>query len=165
MKVPWKTKTFWVLAMALAGGVPSYAGTVYFAGTAIPIPAGLVEGDTFQLVFVTAEEYAATSTSIGVYNADVTTSANEPSSLVNGLGITWSVLGSTQSTNVLQNIVNTSPSTPGFSGIFELDGNMIADGTETTGNGLYSGSILNPLEYNEFGAISAFVLVALRRNS
>lgn len=159
MRIPWKTMPFWVLAMVLAGGVPGYAGPIYFAGTAIPIPTGLAAGDTFQMVFVTSESYAATSTSIGDYNADVTASANEAASLVNGLGITWSVLGSTASTNVLQNIVNTSPGTPGFSGIFDLAGNMIADGTETTGNGLFSGTILNRLDYDEYGSVGAVTLV------
>jgi hypothetical protein len=149
MRISWTSKTLGLLAMALAGGGLSYGGTFY--GTSIPIPAGLVEGDTFQFVFVTSETYAATSTNISDYNADVTTSANEPTSLVNGLGITWSVLGSTAAVNVLQNIVNTSPGTPGFGGIFDLGGNQIADGTETTPNGLYSGNLQNPLDMTEYG--------------
>ena len=142
-----------VLALAVVGCVPSYA-TLVFSGTSIPIPAGLAVGDTFQLVFITTNTTEATSTDINYYNAFVNTDANLGGSLVGGLGITWSVLGSTAAVNVLSNIVNTSPSTPNFSGIFNLAGDLIADGTETTGEGLYSGSIQNLLDVTESGAIS-----------
>ena len=142
-------------AIALAGAccVPSYASS--FSGTSIPIPSGLVSGDTFQFVFVTYEAYIGISGTIGTYNADVSTSANETLSLVNGLGITWSALVSTPSENVLNNIADTSPSTPGFAGIYDLGGNLIADGTETTGEGLYSGSIQHPLDIDEYGGASS----------
>jgi hypothetical protein len=132
-------KTLTALILALGAASPSYATD--FFGTSIPIPAGLVQGDKFQLVFVTAENYTASSANISDYNADVTTSANQPTSLVNGLGITWSCLCSTGAVNVQSNIANTSPGTPNFSGIFDLGGNQIADGTETSGEGLYSGTI------------------------
>jgi len=144
--------TFAALALAAAGCLPIYASTE-FSNAGIPIPAGLVEGDTFQLVFVTGMATAALSTDINYYNSFVNTDANSAAgSLVAGLGITWSALGSTASVNVLSNIVNTSPSTPGFGGIFDLLGNSIADGTETTGIGLYSGALQNPISYNEAGA-------------
>jgi hypothetical protein len=146
-----RLQTLTVLALALGPCVPSYATTTYFSGTTIPIPAGLVQGDCFQLVFVTGENYTGASTNIGDYNADVTTSANEATSLVAGLGITWSVLGSTAAVNVLSNIVNTSPSITNFEGIYDLGGNLIADGTETTGKGLYSGALQNFFDTTEYG--------------
>jgi hypothetical protein len=146
-------KTLTVLAMALGAACPSYATD--FFGTSIPIPVGLVQGDTFQLVFETADadNSTAASTTISTYNAEVTTSANEATSLVDGLGIIWSCLCSTASVNALSNIFNTSPSTTGFAGIYDLAGNFIADGTETTGEGLYSGSLQNPLDHDETGSI------------
>ena len=141
-----KLKLLSVIALAGACCMPSYA-TTDFSGTSIPVPSGLVQGDTFQLVFLTNETFTAGSTSISTYNSDVTTSAGASGSLVAGLGITWSALVSTASVNVLSNIVNTSPSMTGFAGIYDFAGNLIADGTETAPNGLYSGSLQNVLYY------------------
>ena len=144
------SKILAVVVLALAACATGYA-TTDFAATSIPIPAGLLQGDEFQLVFVTGESYTGGSPNISDYNDDVTTSANEVSSLVAGLGITWSVLGSTGAVNVLSNIVNTSPSIPNFKGIYDLAGDLIADGTETTGMGLYSGAIQHFFDVTEYG--------------
>ena len=143
-------KTLTGLALALVACLPVYA-TTYFSGTSIPIPTGLVQGDEFQLVFVTSETYTGASTNISDYNTDVTISANEATSLVDGLGITWSALVSTAAVNVFSNIVNTSPSLTNFEGIFDLAGNFVADGTETTAKGMYYGGLQNPMDITEYG--------------
>jgi hypothetical protein len=55
--------------------------------------------------------------------------------------------------DALSNIFNTSPSISGFAGIYDLVGNFIADGTETTGEGVYSGILQNLLDHDETGSI------------
>jgi hypothetical protein len=156
MKTPFALRTLSFLALVL-GCQFSYASN--FSGTSIPIPAGFVQGDTFQLVFVTSNTTTATSTNMSDYNSFVNIDANTAlGSLVAGLGINWSCLCSTGAVNVLSNIVNTSPGTLNFEGIYDLAANEIADGTETSGSGLYSGSILNPIDLAESGTvISQFV--------
>jgi hypothetical protein len=136
---------------ATLGSLPAFAGTDFFQ-TDIPIPAGLRVGDEFQLMFITTSTTEATSTDISYYNNFVNTDANTAAgSLVTGLGITWSVLGSTSTVNVLSNIVNT----PSTVGIYDLAGTLIANGTGTTGTGLYSGSTVNPPDVTDTGAVNS----------
>jgi hypothetical protein len=145
-----KWKIGGMFAVVLAVCMPSYAGTD-FTGTSIPIPAGLAEGDSFQFVFVTSNSYSATSMSLGTYDADVAGDASQTGSLVSGLTITWSLLGSTSGGTALNNIFYTSPATDNFAGIYNLAGQQVADGTETTGSGLYSGALINAISVTDFG--------------
>jgi hypothetical protein len=149
-------KIFGLLGLALAASMPSFA-TLTFNGTSIPIPTGLVEGDTFQLVFVTSNITPATSTSISYYNNFVNTDATTVGGSlldVSALsGITWSVLGSTGAVDVLDNIQNSTASAT-FAGIYDLAGNKIASDTSTNAGGLYGGTLTNPIETLETGISS-----------
>src|ERR1017187_4569363 len=59
-----------VLAVA-AAGVASHCA----AGTIVTVPPGLTPGSQYRLVYVTADPYTATSSSINDYNNDVKTEA------------------------------------------------------------------------------------------
>jgi len=134
-----------LLALVAVGVVPSYAITTYV------VPPGLTVGDEFRYVFLAgnfAGSATAASTDINVYNAYVNTDANAGGSIIASLGIEdWMILGSTATVNVITNI----GATPSTIGIYGLDGTLIADGTGTTGNGLFSGGLLSTLEYSTNG--------------
>jgi hypothetical protein len=128
------------LAIALAG----FASTSY-ADSITLVPAGLVAGDTYRLVFVTADTYAATDSNIADYNAEVSAEANSVTAL-HDLDTTWSVIGSTDSVDAITNI-GEIPGVP----IYNLDGYLVADDATTNTGGLFSGSLLSPIEYDEYG--------------
>jgi hypothetical protein len=155
-------KRFGLLGLALATSLPSFATTSYFNGTNIPIPAGLVLGDEFQLVFVTSNLTAATDTSISYYNnfvnADALTASLSLLAVPALSGITWSVLGSTGAVDVLNNIVNSTASAT-FAGIYDLAGNKIASDTSTNAGGLYGGTLTNPIVTGENGITSPSAFV------
>jgi hypothetical protein len=113
----------------------------------ITVPIGLAPGSQYRLVFITNGTYTAASASISTYNNDIT---NEVAAIpqLAALGATWTAIGSTESVSAATNI--------GFSastvGIYLLDGTTkVANGTGTTGSGLFSGSILNPLNLDDLG--------------
>jgi len=64
----------------LALAPPAHAGTIQLGDSLIPT--GLVDGDTFRLVFLTSTTTDATSTDIADYNTFVNTAANLTGSLV-----------------------------------------------------------------------------------
>ena len=103
----------------------------------------LSAGSPYILVFVTSDTINAMSSTIGDYNTFVTTEANLNPALM-ALGTTWSVIGSTPDTNAIANI-GSNPDIP----IFDVNGNQIA--VNDTTSGLFSGSLLNPILYDENG--------------
>jgi len=106
-------------------------------------PVGLAPGSPYILVFVTNDTYTATSTAIGTYNAEVNTEANGIAALA-ALMTTWSAIGSTSSVNAIDNI-GSNPGVP----IYDLNGDLIA--ADDTLAGLFSGSLLNPINIDENG--------------
>lgn len=137
MRLHADSRTLMLLAAAVAG-IASRAGAA-----PITVPAGLAPGDTYRLVFVTSTSRDATSSNINDYNAFVSSVAASVPELL-ALGATWTAIGTTASVNAIDNI-GFSPSDVG---IYRLDGAKIADGT----GGLFSGSILVPIAFNELGA-------------
>jgi hypothetical protein len=127
------------LAIAVAG----FASTSY--ASIITVPAGLVAGDTYRLVFVTADTYQATSTNIATYNADVTTEADSITALA-ALDTTWSAIGSTSTVNAITNI-GTDANVP----IYNFDGQLVADDATTDSGGIFSGALLNAILIDELG--------------
>ena len=115
------------------------------------VPAGLVAGDTYRLVFVTADIYTATDPKIADYNAEVTAEADSVSALL-ALGTTWSVIGSTSAVNAIDNI-GQDAAVP----IYNLESNLIANDATTNTGGLFSTtgdlsvSLFNPIQYTETG--------------
>src|ERR1039458_1101140 len=112
----------------------------------ITTPVSLAPGSQYRLVFVTADTYTATDSNIADYNAEVSLEANTVTAL-QGLNTSWSVIGSTNSVNVVTNI-GSDPNVP----IYNLDGLKVANDATTNPGGLFAGSLFTPLDYDENGA-------------
>ena len=113
-----------------------------FADPIILVPPGLLPGDHYRLVFVTASTTDAISTSIADYDTFVNNEANDPLSLLLPLGVTWTAIGSTSTVAAYDHIGGVF-STP----IYRLDGALVAIGSA----GLWDGSLDAPIRYSQFG--------------
>jgi hypothetical protein len=116
--------------------------TPVLSASAVATPPGLKPGDPYRIVFVTSTTGDALSSNIDVYNAFVNNAANGASSVLEALGATWSVIGSTSAVWAVDNIGGPSP-VP----IFLLDGTLVASGT----GDLWDGTIVNPIRLTETG--------------
>lgn len=127
-------RVLFVLFMALVGIASRSEASI------ITVPPGLAPGSQYRLVFATDGTYGGSSANISTYNLEVSTEAAGIPQLA-ALGATWTAIGSTESVSAATNI--------GFSastvGIYLLDGTLVANGTGTSGTGLFSGSILSPI--------------------
>jgi hypothetical protein len=65
------------------------------------------------------------------------------------LDTTWTVIGSTPSVNAIDNI-GQDPGVP----IYNTAGLLVADDATTSSGGLFSGSVLTPIDYDENGALN-----------
>ncbi len=115
-------------------------------------PAGLEPGQQFQIAFVTDGTILALSTSISTYNSfvnnDAATQANG-SVYYNDQLVTFSAIASTSTVSATSNIgVNSAP-------VYLADGTLIADSTTTGAGGLWSGSLLAPLDEDLTRTVSA----------
>jgi len=139
----WKSglRIFATMAIAVVG----MASSVY--ASPITIPIGLASGATYRLVFVTDETYAAADTIIGDYNTEVSNEADTIAALA-ALGTTWSVMGSTSSVNAIDNIGQDA----GVA-IYNLDGQEVASDATTSSGGLFSGNLVNAINYDENGNV------------
>jgi hypothetical protein len=136
-------KTLVLLAAAVAGLAARSDAAII-----ITVPPGLNPGDTYRLVFVTSTTRDATSSNIADYNSFVSGVAALSVDL-SGLGATWTAIGSTATKDAIDNI-GSSLSTVG---IYRLDGEKIANGTNGT-EGLFPlplALLLNPIYYTEQG--------------
>jgi len=115
----------------------------------ITVPPGLAPGSQYRLVFVTDNDYTATSSSITDYNNDVNSEANSVAALA-ALGTTWLDIGSTATVNAIDNI-GVDSGAP----IYDLEGDLVANDAGTEAGGMFSGSLLYPIETTETGAPSA----------
>jgi hypothetical protein len=121
MKVRAELRTLAVLGVAIAGiGSRAEAGIV-------TVPSGLNSGDHYRLMFVTSTTTAATSSSIAYYNQFVADAANSVQGLA-ALGITWTAIASTDTTDAIANI-GADSGVP----IYGLDGWIIASDATTAG--------------------------------
>lgn len=106
---------------------------------AVVVPVGLNPGDTYQLAFVTAGTRNAISSSIGTYNTFVQDEADLAGSLA--AGASWSVIGSTETTNARDNAVVSGP-------VYLLDGSTIIANDFTD---MWNGDIDAPINIDQFG--------------
>ncbi len=106
------------------------------AGIVLATPSGLAPGDQFRFVFITDGTTTATSSSIATYNNFVNTQAG--GATYAGSVVTWEAIGSTVSESAINNVGQTA--TP----VYLADGTLVT--TSTTSSGLWSGSILNPID-------------------
>jgi hypothetical protein len=113
-----------------AGG-PAHAG-----GIVLTTPAGLSPGDQFRFVFVTDGARNATSTNIADYDSFVQAQAG--GATYNGVAVNWLAIGSTGTVNAIDHIGQT-PDPVYLAGGAEVS-------TSTTTSGLWSGTILHPID-------------------
>jgi hypothetical protein len=118
-------------------------------GMILTTPAGLQPGDSFRFVFLTPGSTQPFSSDIATYNSFVNTQA--AGATYNGSVVGWSVIGSTFAVNAINNIGQTQ--TP----VYLADGTLIT--TSTTSSGLWSGSILNPINQDLSGTVSSNLAV------
>jgi hypothetical protein len=114
------------------------------ASPLFPVPPGLVAGDIYRLVFTTFDTTDATSTSIATYNLFVTTEANASAALLT-LGATWTVIGSTATTNAIGNIG--TPAGP----VYNLGGTEVATSTSN----MFGNPLLAKINVDQFGNVVA----------
>jgi hypothetical protein len=127
-----------VLAAALLGCAAGYGGPI------VTTPTGLAPGTQYQLVFVTADPFFATSTSISDYNTDVTNEAALNATLAafdSANSVTWTVIGSTPT-------VNADANAPSSGLVYTLNN------VEVASAGLYGGSLLSPIDIDQNGNTS-----------
>jgi PEP-CTERM motif len=119
-------------------GVGGRAGA---SGIALSTPAGLGAGESFRFVFVTEATTVAISASIAHYNSFVNAQAG--GATYDGSVVNWVAIGSTSSASAINNVGQTQ--TP----VYLVDGTLVT--TSTTSTGLWSGSILNPIDEDVSG--------------
>jgi hypothetical protein len=112
------------------------------AGIVLTTPAGVSPGESFRFVFVTDDLTSPSSSNIADYNNFVTSEAQ--GATYNGSVVSWVAIGSTSSTNAIDNVGQSN--TP----VYLVDGTLVT--TSTTSSGLWSGSLLNPIDEDISGA-------------
>ena len=117
------------------------------AGVIAPI--GLAPGSPYQLIFVTADSTNAESVSINGYNAFVQEEAAISSSPV-VQGATWTAVASVSITSASAN----APST-GTYPIYNTAGQLV----EPIGTSLYGSTLVNLVDYDQFGNLADFQAV------
>jgi hypothetical protein len=111
-------------------------------------PSGLGPGSQFQLIFVTTDTTAASSSTIGTYNSFVTGEAAPINALLSADGIhgvTWAAVAATTSTQA-------SANAPTYAGmpVYDTNGDLVA-----ASGGLYTLSSLNHApDYDQNGNFS-----------
>jgi hypothetical protein len=113
------------------------------AALVIQTPAGLAAGDTFRIVFVTDGTTNATSPDISSYDAFVTAQAG--GATYKGMTVNWQAIGSTANDNA---VVHVGSST---AGVFLASGTEVATSTTADPGGLWSGTLLNPIDQDLTG--------------
>ncbi|GJL51487.1 PEP-CTERM sorting domain-containing protein [Candidatus Nitrospira salsa] len=115
---------------------------------AMPIlmPTGLNPGDSYQLAFSTSGTRNAVSTDIGDYNAFVQGAADSAGiGLGSPLGdMSWNAIASTETVAALDNAVVSTL-------VYNLGGALVATGFAD----MWDGSLLAPINFNEFGNSNA----------
>ncbi len=105
------------------------AGSATIARADILVPDGLNPGDEYQFIFVTSETFhPASSTDINYYNDIVTAAAAGADALTKDWGLTWTVVGSTETKDAYVNAPVLAP-------VYRLDGlKVAADSNQFYGN-------------------------------
>ncbi len=137
-----KTRRF-ALATAMLWFVFGAGGRAEAGGLSLSTPGGLTPGESFRFVFVTDGTDGAGSSDINYYNNFVTTQAG--GATYNGSVVSWVAIGSTATVNAIDNVGQTP-----ISGVYLADGTLVT--TSTTSSGLWSGSLLNPINESLSGS-------------
>jgi hypothetical protein len=125
------------------------------AGIVIETPAGLTPGESFRIVFDTDGTTLANSTSIATYNNFVNAQAG--GATYDGVAVTFAAIVSTSSVNAIDNVGQTQ--TP----VFLADGTLVT--TSTTSSGLWSGSLLHPIDEDLSGTLQSPLSIWTGTNS
>jgi hypothetical protein len=123
------------LGVAILGLTAGYAGTIFTT------PTGLTPGTQYQLLFVTSDPTFATSSTISDYNTFVTNEAALDATLAGfdtANGVTWTAIGSTTT-------VNANANAPSSGLVYNLEN------TELASSGVYGGTLLSPVGFDENG--------------
>jgi hypothetical protein len=104
-------------------------------GVVLGTSAGVSGGESFRFVFMTDGTTNAVSSSIAHYNSFVNAQAG--GATYAGSVVTWDAIASTSSASAINNVGQTQ--TP----VYLVDGTQIT--TSTTSTGLWSGSLLHPI--------------------
>jgi hypothetical protein len=123
-----------LLATVVAMTWMSWGADAVHAEITLTTPGGLAAGDSFRFVFVTDGTIQGTSPDISTYNTFVNNQAG--GATYNGITITWSAIGSTDSVDAYTNTdsVHSSP-------VYLADGTLVATSTTTLAGGLWGTSI------------------------
>ena len=106
------------------------------------LPAG--PPPVYEIAFVTTDGTTATSSNIADYNTFVTNEANQDATLA-ALGVSWNAIVSTGGSTGVNADVN-APFNPAIP-VYNTQGQLVAD----AGTPLYSGVLLDPIFYDQFG--------------
>jgi hypothetical protein len=121
------------------------AVTASLANADVIPPIGLAPGSEYQLILVTADTTNAISTNISTYNTFVSTEA----ALNSGLpAATWYAVGSTETVNANVNAPNVMAD-GSYLPVYNTAGILVSSNAS---GGLYAGSILSPVGYNQYGS-------------
>ncbi len=132
-------------ALAIAWAATARAGPLL-----LQAPDGLRPGAQFQIVFVTDGVTRAGSSSISTYNSFVTNDADTEAHgqvYFNGQLVTFSAIGSTSTVSATTNIGIHSAA------VYLADGTRIAISTTSSSGGLWSGTLLNPINEDLTGNV------------
>ena len=110
------------------------------------VPAGLNDGDQYQLIFVTADPSGATDFDISAYDAFVQAQAAENSALTGtDVGVVYNVVGSTYGLNARDHALIEAP-------VYNLFGQLIATGfADMWDNDTVSNFFDFYVQYDQFG--------------
>ena len=122
----------------LASIMTLYHAAAVHAGPIINTPTGLNPGDHFRIAFLTDGKSTAVSPDIAGYNAFVNAEAG--GATFNGATVQWFAIASTITTSAFDNIQSTT-SAP----VYLNDGTQVATSLTTSPGGLWSGSLINPI--------------------
>ncbi len=112
-------------------------------GDILQTPVGLKAGDEFRFVFVTDGTTNATSPDISSYDAFVTAQAG--GATYDGMTVSWQAIGSTTTDNAVAHVGSST------AGVFLASGTEVATSTTANLGGLWSGTLLNPIDQDLTG--------------
>jgi hypothetical protein len=134
----WKVTV--ALMLAFVGVTPCRADSIIDV-----VPPGLSPGDQYRLVFLTSGGINGTSSDIGTYNAFVNTFVDSTPSL-EALGATWGAIATTVN-EAIYDTIDRAAGVP----IYNLAGQEVAEDATQGAGGLFSGSIMNPIDVTDTG--------------
>ena len=126
-------KVSWMVVLAVAVLAPLAAQAAFLPSDGPLVPAGLSDGDTFHLAFVSSSQHQAGSQDISTYNGLMQGLADGSS--VAGMGdVSWNVIGSTVAVNAKDNAVVSGP-------VYLTDGSLVANDAADFWDGSHASTI------------------------